>query len=148
MSVAVQVTIVDTTKPGLSIPQDQTVEASSLEGTLVEIGQAEAHDITGISSIVHNAPDVFPLGSTMIAWIATDNHGNITTAYQTITVVDTTSPAIISPQDIIAEAIDPTMNYIGLGELSAADSVGIESITNDKPITFPSGSAVNPLGLG
>ena len=32
------------------------------------------------------------------------------------------------------------MNYIGLGELSAADSVGIESVTNDKPITFSFGS--------
>jgi len=134
------VTIVDTKKPGLSIPQDQTVEASSLEGTLVEIGQAWAHDITGISSIVHDAPDVFPLGSTLIAWTATDNHDNITTAYQRITVVDTTTPTIISPQDIVAEVIDPTMNYIGLGELSAADSVGIESITNDKPITFSFGS--------
>jgi len=134
------VTIVDTKKPGLSIPQDQTVEASSLEGTLVEIGQAEAHDITGISSIVHDAPDVFPLGSTLIAWTATDNHDNITTAYQRITVVDTTTPTIISPQDILAEAVDPTMNYIGLGELSAADSVSIESVTNDKPITFPFGS--------
>jgi len=134
------VTIVDTKKPGLSIPQDQTVEASSLEGTLVEIGQAEAHDITGISSIVHDAPDVFPLGFTLIAWTATDNHDNITTAYQRITVVDTTTPTIISPQDIVAEVIDPTMNYIGLGELSADDSVGIESVTNDKPITFPFGS--------
>ena len=134
------VIIVDTTKPGLSIPQDKTVEASSLQETLVEIGQAEAHDITGISSIVHNAPDVFPLGSTLIAWIATDNHSNITTAYQIVTVVDTITPTIISPQDIIAEAIDPTMNYIELGELVASDSVGIESITNDKPITFPLGS--------
>jgi len=134
------VTIVDTKKPGLSIPQDQTVEASSLEGTLVEIGQAEAHDITGISSIVHDAPDVFPLGSTLIAWTAADNHDNITTAYQRITVVDTITPTIISPQDIVAEVIDPTMNYIGLGELSAADSVGIESVTNDKPITFSFGS--------
>ena len=134
------VTIVDTTKPGLSIPQDKTVEASSLQETLVEIGQAEAHDITGISSIVHNAPDMFPLGSTLIAWTATDNHGNITTAYQIVTVVDTITPTIISPQDIIAEAIDPTMNYIELGELVASDSVGIESITNDKPITFPLGS--------
>ena len=111
------VTIVDTKKPGLSIPQDQTVEASSIEGTQVEIGQAEAHDITGISSIVHNAPNVFPLGSTAIAWTATDNHGNITTAYQIVTVVDTTTPTIISPQDILAEAVDPTMNYIELGEL-------------------------------
>ena len=134
------VTIVDTAKPGLSIPQDQTVEASSLEGTLVDIGQAEAHDITGISSIVHNAPNVFPLGSTAIAWTATDNHDNTTTAYQRITVVDTTAPIIISPQDILAEAVDPTMNYIGLGELDASDSVGIESVTNDKPIIFPFGS--------
>jgi len=134
------VTIVDTTKPGLSIPHNQTVEASNLDKTLVDIGQAEAHDITGISSITHNAPDVFPLGSTLIAWTAIDNHGNITTAYQTITVVDTTSPIIISPQDITSEATDPTMNYIELGELVASDSVGIESIINDKPITFPFGS--------
>ena len=35
------------------------------------------------------------------------------------------------------------MNYIGLGELSAADSVGIESVTNDKPITFPFGSTTS-----
>ena len=134
------VTIIDTTKPGLSIPHDQTVEASSFQGTLVDIGQAEAHDITGISSITHNAPDVFPLGSTMVAWTATDNHGNITTAYQTITVVDITSPIIISPQDIISEATDPIMNSIELGELVASDSVGIESIINDRPITFPLGS--------
>ena len=77
------------------------------------------------------------MGSTLIAWTATDNHSNITTAYQTITVVDTTSPVIISPQDITSEATDPTMNYIELGELVASDSVGIESIINDKPITFP-----------
>jgi len=134
------VTIVDTTKPGLSIPHNQTVEASSLQDTLVDIGQAEAHDIIGISSIVHNAPDIFPLGSTLIAWTATDNHDNITTAYQTITVVDTTSPIIISPQDITSEATDPTINYIELGELVSSDSVGIESIINDKPITFPFGS--------
>jgi Ca2+-binding RTX toxin-like protein len=106
----------------------------------VDIGQADAHDITGISSITHNAPDVFPLGSTMIAWTATDNHGNITTAYQAITVVDTTLPTIISPPDIISEATDPIMNNIELGELVASDSVGIESITNDRPIIFPLGS--------
>jgi len=134
------ITIVDTTKPGLSIPHDQTVEASSFQDTLVDIGQAEAHDITGISSITHNAPDVFPLGSTMIAWTATDNYGNITTAYQTITVVDTTLPTIIPPSDITSEATDPTMNYVELGELVVSDSVGIESITNDEPITFPLGS--------
>ena len=136
------VTIVDTTKPGLSIPEDQTVEATSLDQTLVEIGEAKAHDITGISSIVNNAPDVFPLGSTLIAWTATDNHGNTTTAYQTIAVVDTTTPTIIIPDDITAEVNDPNVNYIELGELVASDGAGIESITNDKPDAFPFGSTI------
>jgi len=139
-SVTQTVTIIDTTEPALSIPDDQTVEATSLEQTFVNIGQAEAHDITGISSIVNNAPDVFPLGSTLISWTATDNHGNITTAYQTITVEDTISPTIIVPEDIIAEAIDPDTNYIELGELVTSDSVRVESITNDKPDAFPFGS--------
>jgi len=134
------VTIVDTTKPILSIPDDQTVEATSLEQTFVEIGQADAHDITGISSIVNDAPDVFPLGSTLITWTATDNHDNIITAYQTITVEDTTAPMIIIPEDITAEAIDPMINHIELGELITSDSVGVKSITNDKPNAFPFGS--------
>ncbi len=134
------VTIVDTTKPILSIPDDQTVEATSLEQTFVEIGQADAHDITGISSIVNDAPDVFPLGSTLITWTVTDNHDNITTAYQTITVEDTTAPTIIIPEDITAEAIDPMINHIKLGELITSDSVGVKSITNDKPNAFPFGS--------
>ena len=32
------------------------------------------------------------------------------------------------------------MNYIDLGELDVSDSVSVESITSDKPITFPLGS--------
>ena len=80
------------------------------------------------------------MGSTLIAWTTTDNYGNMKTAYQQITVEDTTAPTIISPQDITAEATDPTMNYIELGELVASDSIGIESITNDKPDAFAFGS--------
>ena len=124
-SVTQTVTIIDTTSPSLSIPQDQTIEATSLEQTFVDIGEAESRDITGISSIVNNAPDVFPLGSTLIAWTATDNHGNITTAYQTITIEDTNLPTIIVPADITAEVIDPDTNYIELGELVTSDSVGV-----------------------
>ena len=50
-------------------------------------------------------------------------------------------PQLFLHRILLAEVtVDLTMNYIGLGELSAADSVGIESVTNDKPITFPFGS--------
>ena len=139
-SVATQiVTIVDTTVPTLTVPEDLTVEAVSLQETLVEIGQAGADDISGISSIVNNAPDVFPLGSTIVTWSVTDNHHNTISAEQTITVVDTTTPTIVTPQNIVSEAVNPTLNFIHLGELDASDSVDIESISNDKPIIFPFG---------
>ena len=140
-SIATQtVTIVDTTIPTLTVPDDLTVEATSLQETLVEIGQAEAYDLSGISSIANNAPDVFPLGSTVVTWSATDNHHNTISAEQTITVVDTTIPTIITPQDIVREVVNPTLNFIQLGELDASDSVDIESISNDKPIVFQFGS--------
>ena len=140
-SIATQtVTIVDTTIPTLTLPEDLTVEAASFQETLVDIGQAEADDISGISSIGNNAPDVFPLGSTVVTWSTTDNHHNTISAEQTITVVDTTVPTIITPQNIVREAVNPTLNFIQLGELVASDSVGIESISNDKPITFQFGS--------
>jgi len=134
------ITIVDTTIPTLTVPEDLTIEATSLQETIVDIGQAEADDISGISSIDNNSTSVFPLGSTVVTWSATDNHGNMISAEQTITVVDTTAPTIITPQDIISEAVDPVLNFIQLGELDTSDSVGIESITNDKPITFQFGS--------
>jgi Ca2+-binding RTX toxin-like protein len=124
----------------LSLPEDLTVEATSLQETLVDLGQAEANDISGISYIVNNSPDVFPLGSTVVTWSATDNHHNTISAEQTITLVDTTVPTIVTPQDIVREVVDPTLNFIQLGELAASDSVGIESISNDKPIVFQFGS--------
>ena len=135
-----KVIVVDTTTPDLTIPEDQIVEATSIEETLVEIGEAEANDITGISSITNNAPEVFSLGSTVVTWASIDNNGNSTTYEQTITVVDTTSPSIFVPADIVAEAVDPVLNFIELGDATTYDHVGVDSITNDRPDSFSFGS--------
>jgi len=124
----------------LTIPEDQIVEATSIEETLVEIGEAESYDITGISSITNNAPEVFSLGSTVVTWTSIDNNGNTTTYEQTITVVDTTSPSIFVPADIVVEAIDPVLNFIELGDATTYDHVGIESVTNDMSDSFSFGS--------
>ena len=135
-----KVIVVDTTTPDLTIPEDQIVEATSIEETLVEIGEAEAYDITGISSITNNAPEVFSLGSTVVTWTTIDNNGNTTTYEQTITVVDTISPSIFVPADIVAEAADPVLNFIELGDATTYDHVGVDSVTNDKPDSFSFGS--------
>ena len=135
-----KVIVVDTTAPNLTIPEDQIVEATSIEETLVEIGEAESNDITGISSITNNAPEVFSLGSTVVTWTSIDNNGNSTTYEQTITVVDTTSPSIFVPADIVVEAADPVLNFIELGDATTYDHVGVDSVTNDKPDSFSFGS--------
>jgi len=135
-----KVIVVDTTIPNLTIPEDQIVEAISIEETLVAIGEAEAHDITGISSITNNAPEVFSLGSTVVTWTSIDNNGNTTISEQTITVVDTTPPSIFVPADIVAEAVDPVLNFIELGDATTYDHVDIESVTNDRPDSFSFGS--------
>ena len=134
-----KVIVVDTTAPDLTIPEDQIVEATSIEETLVEIGEAEANDITGISSITNNAPEVFSLGSTVVTWTSIDNNGNSTTYEQTITVVDTISPSIFVPADIVVEAADPVLNFIELGDATTYDHVGVDSVTNDKPDSFSFG---------
>ena len=134
-----KVIVVDTTTPDLTIPEDQIVEATSIEETLVEIGEAEAYDITGISSISNNAPEMFSLGSTVVTWVSIDSNGNATTFEQTITIVDTTPPSIFVPADIVAEAVDPVLNFIELGDATTYDHVGIESVTNDKPDSFSFG---------
>ena len=134
-----KVIVVDTTTPDLTIPEDQIVEATSIEETLVEIGEAEAYDITGISSISNNAPEMFSLGSTVVTWVSIDSNGNTTTSEQTITIVDTIPPSIFVPVDIVAEAVDPVLNFIELGDATTYDHVGIESVTNDKPDSFSFG---------
>ena len=134
-----KVIVVDTTTPDFTIPEDQIVEATSIEETLVEIGEAEAYDITGISSITNNAPEMFSLGSTVVTWVSIDSNGNATTFEQIITIVDTISPSIFVPADIVAEAVDPVLNFIELGDATTYDHVGIESVTNDKPDSFSFG---------
>ena len=139
-SIEQRVTIVDTTSPSLQIPDQKTVEATSLQNTLVEIGEAQADDISGISSITNNAPESFSLGTTLVTWTAVDNYGNTATHDQTITVVDTTAPSIFVPDDIFSEAIDPTLNYIDIGQASGFDPTSAVSISNDMPTSFPFGS--------
>ena len=44
----------------------------------ISLGNATAEDITGISEITNNAPEVFPFGTTIVTWNATDNVGKST----------------------------------------------------------------------
>lgn len=139
VSATQDVVVIDTTAPTLTVPDDVTVEASSMENNQVDLGNATADDITGISSVTNNAPEVFPFGTTIVTWTATDNVGNTISKEQTVTVVDTTPPQIRAPDDLIIEATDLEENIVDLGLPWVEDIIGVESYTNDAPDFFPIG---------
>jgi hypothetical protein len=101
------VSVFDTIPPFLTIPADVTAECASPSGTPVDIGKATASDQCDAEPLVqNNAPALFPLGSTLVNWTATDDEGNISGAIQQVIVEDTTppellcnAPATITPPD-------------------------------------------------
>ncbi|MGH9877833.1 MAG: beta strand repeat-containing protein, partial [Nitrososphaerales archaeon] len=131
--------IVDTTAPTLKAPKNIVAEATDPLANIVQIGSAEATDIIAVESITHDAPDVFPIGLTTITWTARDTSGNVVNASQTVTINDTTKPTITAPTDIAVEAASASGNTVSIGDAVAADIIGIQSITNDAPATFPLG---------
>jgi len=137
-----QIEIIDTTLPTITSPVDVEVEATSMENNLVEFGFAEASDQVEISTITNDAPTVFPLGETIVTWTATDSSGNSASATQTITVVDTTSPVLIAPENLIIEAESTFTQIENLGEFVAEDISGITTVTNDAPTVFPLGETI------
>lgn len=75
----------DQTKPVVIAPISLEVEAEDML-TSVSYGEATATDDSGIKQIINNAPSAFHPGITNIIWIAFDNAGHSSSAYQTITV--------------------------------------------------------------
>ena len=88
------ITVVDTTPPSISCPAAVTVEATSVAGAFVTPGAATASDIAGPVTITGPAAGTYPLGTTSTTYTATDFVGNTNSCHSSITVHDTTAPAI------------------------------------------------------
>lgn len=126
----------DTIPPVVVVPSDITVSNdSSLCSALVNPGTAEASDESGVASLVSFRSDSlaldapYPVGTTQVIWVATDNEGNIASASQNITVIDDESPVV---------AVDniSTVNIPGQCEAnidiiapSAFDNCGLASVS-------------------
>ena len=90
------VTVHDTTAPVVTAPPDVGPVEATAPLTPVDPGTATAVDAVGVVSQSSDAPvpAAFPVGVTTITWSAQDAAGNTGTASSTVTVVDTTAPAL------------------------------------------------------
>lgn len=134
------VTIVDTTAPALEPPQDILAEADSAVGTVLHVGEPEISDNTRIVELTNDAPEIFPLGKTLVAWTARDTSGITTSATQLVEIVDTTPPQVIPTSDVTVEAQSTNGTHVQLVRPYITDAVGIESVSNDAPSLFRVGS--------
>ena len=137
-----QITVLDTTPPDIAPPQDARAEASGML-TPVALGAASAVDaVDGQVLVADDAPELFPLGTTVVTYSATDSSGNAGSAEQAVLVSDTTKPEVTPPPDVQFEADGP-LTALDYGAASAVDSVdGQVPVTDDAPPLFPVGSTV------
>lgn len=131
------ITVTDTTPPVLTVPPDVTAEATG-SLTPVPIGVAQGTDIFPVT-ISNDAQAAYPVGITLVHWTAKDANGNISTGIQKVTIVDTTAPVVTPPPNLTVEATGP-LTPVNIGMATATDLVGVVSLTNDAPASFPLGT--------
>jgi len=120
------ITVEDTTTPVITCPGDITLECDQSTDPS-NTGSATASDNCGAVTVTYsdnivsgNCPDNYTIQRT---WTATDECNNSSDCVQTITVQDTTPPAVTCPSDITIEC-DESMDPSNTGSPTATDNCG------------------------
>ena len=126
----------DSTPPVFtSISGNLTIEATSAAGAVVNYAPATATDALAppIFKYSQNAGTTFAIGTTTVWVTAIDIVGNTTTKFFTITVRDTTPPAIVSVSpNLTVEATSPAGATVNYAAAVATDAVGPVTISYSK----------------
>jgi RHS repeat-associated protein len=99
------VTVLDLEPPTITAPAGVSTNSSPSQSyaSNVNLGAPTAtNDNSGIVIVRNDAPNQFPIGTTMVIWTATDGSGNSATATQYVTVADGELPSLSCPTNIIA----------------------------------------------
>lgn len=143
------VTVQDTIAPVFtSVPANQVVEATSAAGAVVSYPNATATDAVGVTSIAYSAASgsTFPIGTTTVVVTASDAAGNVRQATFTVTVQDTTAPALGSVSPSTGMLWPPNHKMVSIAiSAGATDAVGVASL---KIVAVSSSEPDNGLGDG
>lgn len=124
-------------KVGVIIPAEITpppdvIKEATAPLTPVDLGTPVTTDNDGIDVVFSNAPESFRVGVFSVKWLAIDTDGNESTAFQTVTITDTTGPSITTPLDITLQGTGQ-LTAVDIGQATAVDLVSGVSINNDSP---------------
>ena len=142
-----RVKVVDTTAPVIAPHADETAEATSAAGAVVNYmppNSTDAVDGTKPASCAPATGSLFALGETTVTCNATDAAGNSATATTfKVKVGDTTAPVIAAHGDETAEATSAAgaiVNYTPPNSTDAVDGTKPAICTPASGSTFPLGT--------
>jgi hypothetical protein len=128
------VTVVDTTAPTLHLPADLTAEATGPNGAAVSFSASASDLVDGSVSVncSRASGSTFALGTTTVSCSASDARGNTASGSFSVTVVDTTPPALELPSNRTVEATGPSGAAVSFSA-SASDLVDGPVSVNCSP---------------
>ncbi|SEL42628.1 ELWxxDGT repeat-containing protein [Stigmatella aurantiaca] len=126
------VAVRDTTPPSVGCTANLTVEAEGTEGTPVPFELANPLDTVTRSPQVassHAPGSRFPLGTTAVTVTARDEADNVASCTFSITVQDTTPPALVCPEDMTFETKDAEGAAVTFTALARDTVTGLPGMT-------------------
>ncbi|WP_194977158.1 HYR domain-containing protein, partial [Aquiflexum lacus] len=141
------VTVEDNEAPIITAPANISIQIGESEesATDVDLGTPTTSDNCGVEEVSNDAPESFPVGTTMVTWTVTDVNGNSETAQQTVTVSREILPTITAPANITIDTDEGTceVTEVELGTATVTgDDIPADGISNDAPESFPIGSTI------
>ena len=124
------VTVVDTTPPDIACPAPVVAECSEAGHASVDPGAAHASDRCTAAAVTAPGTQRYPLGASTVTYAATDLVGNHASCSTTVTVQDTTAPALACPPDRVAECTAGGKAVVDPGDAIATDRCTTASVSH------------------
>ncbi|TVR79638.1 MAG: HYR domain-containing protein [Saprospirales bacterium] len=144
------ITLVDESLPVIICPADIVLEADAglCEASGIDPGLAFASYTCGaVVEISNDAPEVFPVGTTVVNHTATAENGQIAQCTQNVQIIDTQAPEISCPDDVVVLApAGESEVFIELPETMATDNCGF-TIENNQNSNGADASDFYPIGI-
>lgn len=136
--------VVDTTAPSITCPADVSSPVVDLSGARVTYPPAVASDAVSTPVVTYDqeSGSTFPVGETTVTATATDEAGNVTSCAFTVSILDTTPPEVVCPEDVVVEAVGVFGATVTYPPAVATDNGSIPAVTYSHPSesTFPRGA--------
>lgn len=139
-SCASSVTVRDSTPPSITCPAPVVAECTGNGQAEVAPGAAQVAEACTSATVNAPASGRFPLGTTSVAYTATDEAGNAAACSSFVTVRDTLPPSITCPAPIVAECTGNGGAQVTPGVATAQDACTPASVTGPSAGHYPVGT--------